>query len=82
MVLLTRLALMVDSLATETVRNLATRAVMAHDFILFAKAEKVTVVCRAFEVITRLSIPDHLPLMTSPSDQFSGNKKSFEVFLP
>ena len=81
LVLLASLALMIDGLASEAVRNLAPWAVMTHDFILLAKTEIVTVICGALEVVARLSIPDHLPLMTSPSDQFIVMKKEkhFEV---
>ena len=81
LVLFTSLALMVDGLASEAVWHLAARAVVAHDLVFLAKAVIVTVVGRAFEVVTRLSIPDHLPLMSSPTDQFRDLKKRFEVSL-
>ena len=82
MILLTTFTLVIDGLASETVRNLATRAVMAYDFILFFKAIKVAIICRALEIVTRLSIPDHLPFMTSPTNQFLELKNCFEVFMP
>ena len=70
---------MVDGLASVAIRNLATRAVVAQDFILFFKAVIVAVVCWALKIVTRLLIPDHLPLMTSPADKFLELKNLFEV---
>ena len=54
---------------------------MAQDFFLLAKTVKVAVICGALHVVTRLSVPDHLPLMTSPSDQFLKLKDRFEVSM-
>ena len=79
LILLASLTLVIDSLASIAVRNLATWAVMAKYFILFFKAIEVTIVCGALEVVTRLFIPDHLPLMTSPADKFLELKNLFEV---
>ena len=70
---------MIDGLASVAIRNLATRAVVAQDFILFFKAVEVAIICGALEVVTRLFISDHLPLMASPAGQFLELKNLFEV---
>ena len=77
MILRASLTLMIDGLTCKAIRNLATWAVMALKYFFLAKAVKVAVVCGALEVVTRLSIPDHLPLMASPTDQFLELKNSF-----
>ena len=82
LILQASLALVIDGLTCEAIRNLATWAVMALKYFFLAKAVKVAVVCRAFEVVTRLSIPDHLPFMASPADQFLQFKNSFKVSVP
>ena len=70
---------MIDGLACEAVGNLATWAIMAREYFFFTKAVIVAVICRALEVVTRLSIPDHLPFMASPTNQFLELKNGFKV---
>ena len=82
LILLASLALVINGLAFEAVGNLAAWAVMALDYIFLAKAVIVAVICGALNVVTRLSIPDHLPLMASPTNQFLKLKDNFKVSVP